>query len=104
MPFDLCGFFWDLTVPQSLEKAGLCAAGPVKENQDTTQNSKSMPEYQSVGNGVICKTRALPRAVIPAKAGIHAEGNWRWAADGLDSRLRGNDPLADGFRGRSGSK
>jgi hypothetical protein len=45
VPFELCGFFWDLTVPQSLEKAGLCAVGPVKENQDTTQNSKSMPEY-----------------------------------------------------------
>ncbi len=34
---------------------------------------------------------ALPGAVIPAKAGIHSASHWKYAADGLDSRLRGND-------------
>jgi hypothetical protein len=29
--------------------------------------------------------------VIPAKAGIHSASHWKYAADGLDSRLRGND-------------
>ena len=44
-----------------------------------------------ISTGVICETRALPGAVIPAKAGIYSASHWKWAADGLDSRLRGND-------------
>jgi len=32
-----------------------------------------------------------PRAVIPAKAGIHSASHWKCAAAGLDSRFRGND-------------
>ena len=33
----------------------------------------------------------LPGAVIPAKAGIHFARRWNCAAEGLDSRFRGND-------------
>ena len=44
-----------------------------------------------ISTGVICETRALPGAVIPAKAGIYSASHWKWAADGLDSRFRGND-------------
>jgi hypothetical protein len=44
-----------------------------------------------VGTGVICETRKLPGAVIPAKAGIYSASHWKCAADGLDSRFRGND-------------
>jgi len=33
----------------------------------------------------------LPGTVIPAKAGIHSVSHWKGAADGLDSRFRGND-------------
>ena len=47
--------------------------------------------HLSGGSGVICAKRALPGAVIPAKAGIHFAGHWKYADDGLDSRLRGND-------------
>jgi hypothetical protein len=43
------------------------------------------------GSGFICKTRALPGAVIPAKAGIYSAIDWKSSADGLDSRFRGND-------------
>ncbi len=46
---------------------------------------------QAPGTGVICEAGALPGAVIPAKAGIHSASHWKCAADGLDSRLRGND-------------
>ena len=49
--------------------------------------------------GVIFKARALPGAVIPAKAGIHAENNSQFAAHGLDPRLRGNDRLRTSFEG-----
>ncbi len=45
----------------------------------------------SRGSGVICETRALPGAVIPAKAGIYSASRWGCPADGLDSHLRGND-------------
>jgi hypothetical protein len=45
----------------------------------------------SGGGGVICETRALPGAVIPAKAGIYSASHWKCVADGLDSRFRGND-------------
>jgi hypothetical protein len=48
------------------------------------------------GCGVICETRALPGAVIPAKAGIHCASDWKCAANGLDSRLRGNDQCFGG--------
>jgi hypothetical protein len=43
------------------------------------------------GSGVICETQALPGAVIPAKAGIYSASPWKCAAEGLDSRFRGND-------------
>jgi hypothetical protein len=43
------------------------------------------------GGGVICETRALPGAVIPAKAGIHPASRRKCAFKGLDSRFRGND-------------
>jgi hypothetical protein len=43
------------------------------------------------GTGVICEIRALPGAVIPAKAGIYSASHWKGAAAGLDSRFRGND-------------
>jgi hypothetical protein len=48
------------------------------------------------GGGVICETRALPCAVIPAKAGIYSASHWKCAADGLDSRFRGNDQCFEG--------
>ena len=44
-----------------------------------------------VGSGVICETRTLPGKVIPAQAGIHFASRWKRAAQGMDSRLRGND-------------
>src|ERR1019366_3241357 len=47
------------------------------------------------GTGVTCQTRALPGAVIPAKAGIYSASHWKCAADGLDSRFRGNDECFD---------
>ena len=43
------------------------------------------------GSGVICETRALQAAVIPAKAGIHSANLQKCAVHGLDSRFRGND-------------
>jgi hypothetical protein len=48
------------------------------------------------GTGVICETRALPGAVIPAKAGIYSASHWECAADRLDSRFRGNDQCFEG--------
>ena len=48
------------------------------------------------GTGVICETRAIPSAVIPAKAGIYFASHWRCAADRLDSRFRGNDQCFEG--------
>jgi hypothetical protein len=33
----------------------------------------------------------LPGRVIPAKAGIYSASHGKFAADGLDSRFRGND-------------
>ena len=48
-------------------------------------------------SGVIGETRALPSAVIPAKAGIHCASHWKCAADGVDSRLRGNDQCFEGI-------
>jgi hypothetical protein len=48
------------------------------------------------GTGVICETRALPGAVIPAKAGIQSASHWKCGADGLDSRFRGNDECFEG--------
>ncbi|MGD1156324.1 MAG: hypothetical protein ABSA41_10890 [Terriglobia bacterium] len=41
--------------------------------------------------GGICETRALPGAVIPAEAGIYSASHWKCSAQGLDSRVRGND-------------
>jgi hypothetical protein len=49
-----------------------------------------------LGSGVICAIRAIPGAVIPAKAGIHWASHWKCAADGVDSRLRGNDKCFEG--------
>ena len=54
--------------------------------------------FANAGSGVFCETRALPGAAIPAKAGIHPVGHWKWTAEWLDSRFRGNDLPADGFR------
>ena len=48
------------------------------------------------GSGIICETRALRGAVIPAKAGIYIASHWKCAADGLDSRLRGKDLCFEG--------
>jgi len=45
----------------------------------------------AAGSGVICATRAIQPAVIPAKAGIHSANLRKWTAYGLDSRFRGND-------------
>ena len=53
----------------------------------------------TVGSGLICETRALQAAVIPAKAGIHSANLRKRAVHGLDSRpsassgqaFRGND-------------
>lgn len=49
------------------------------------------------------ETRAPQGAVIPAQAGIHtlSSGNYD---GGLDSRLSGNDPSADGFHDGANSK
>jgi hypothetical protein len=49
------------------------------------------PLLTADGSGVICATRALHAAVIPAKAGIHSASLREWADCGLDSRFRGND-------------
>ena len=46
---------------------------------------------RELGGGVICETRALQAAVIPAKAGIHSANFRKCAVHGLDSRFRGND-------------
>jgi hypothetical protein len=54
-----------------------------------------LPPLRGLGAGVISETRALPGAVIPAKAGIYSARRWKCAADGLDSRFRGNDPCFD---------
>ena len=51
----------------------------------------SGPANPDSGSGVIRETSALHAVVIPAKAGIHSASHWKHAADGLDSRLRGND-------------
>ncbi len=53
-------------------------------------------EFNAIGSGVICETRGLQGAVIPAKAGIHCASHWKCIADGLDSRFRGNDPCFEG--------
>ena len=42
-------------------------------------------------SGVIYEIRVLPGAVVPAKAGAYSARHWKCAADGLDSRSRGND-------------
>ena len=52
--------------------------------------------HQMFGSGVICETGALPATVIPAQAGIYSANHWKSAAEGLDSRFRGND---HGFEG-----
>ena len=44
-----------------------------------------------MGTGVICETRALEAAVIPAKAGIQSVDIAFPEACGVDSRFRGND-------------
>ena len=54
-----------------------------------------LPPLRGLGARVISETRALPGAVIPAKAGIYSASRWKCAADGLDSRFRGNDPCFD---------
>src|SRR5271157_993033 len=63
--------------------------GLVKKTEKTEKT-------ETPGSGVICETRALPGAVIPAKAGIHCASHWKCAADGVDSRLRGNDQCFEG--------
>ena len=47
--------------------------------------------FRPPGSGVICEEQASPGEVIPAKAGISSASHWKCAADGLDSRFRGND-------------
>jgi hypothetical protein len=47
--------------------------------------------YRRAGTCVIFETRAVPGEVIPAKAGIYSPSHRKCAADGLDSRFRGND-------------
>jgi hypothetical protein len=54
------------------------------------RSGRSAPMHRG-GTGVICETRVLRGAVIPAKAGIYSASHWKCAADGLDSRFRGND-------------
>ena len=54
------------------------------------------PGHQQAGARVICGTWALRVAVIPAKAGIHSANLREGAADGLDSRFRGNDWRVEG--------
>ncbi|PYV34300.1 MAG: hypothetical protein DMG22_06530 [Acidobacteria bacterium] len=55
-----------------------------------------MQIHNLAGDGVICETRALPGAVIPAKAGIYCASHWKCAAEGMDSRFRGNDRSLEG--------
>jgi type I restriction enzyme M protein len=57
---------------------------------------KYVRDADDEGTGVISETRALPGAVIPAKAGIYSASHWKCAADGLDSRFRGNDQCSEG--------
>ena len=57
----------------------------------TSMRRIKLTQLPQGGTGVICETRALPGAVIPAQAGIYSGSHWKCAADGLDSRLRGND-------------
>jgi hypothetical protein len=54
------------------------------------------PQVRIGSSGVICETRTLAGAVIPAKAGIYSANYWKCAADGLDSRFRGNDKSFEG--------
>jgi hypothetical protein len=68
-----------------LSPALLCVAG------EAASLARQFPDAAETGTGVICETRALPGAVIPAKAGIYSASHWKCAADGLDSRFRGND-------------
>ena len=49
-----------------------------------------------VGTSVIREVWALQVVVIPAKPGIYSAGHWKCAADGLDSRFRGNDQCFEG--------
>ncbi|PYV33721.1 MAG: hypothetical protein DMG22_08875 [Acidobacteria bacterium] len=57
-----------------------------------------------LGGGVICDKRALPGAVIPAEAGIQSVASAFPMPCAVDSRFRGNDPSAVGFRLGSDSK
>ena len=59
--------------------------------------SAALPPLRGLGADVISETRALPNTVIPAKAGIYSASRWKCAADGLDSRFRGNDPCFDSW-------
>jgi hypothetical protein len=61
-----------------------CGAGAERRQSKRTQ-------VQSAVTDIICETRALPGAVIPAKAEIYSASRWKYIADGLDSRFRGND-------------
>ena len=60
------------------------------------QSAPSLEVYRGRASGVICEIRALPCAVIPAKAGIYSASHWKCAANGLDSRFRGNDQCFEG--------
>jgi hypothetical protein len=72
-----------------------------------TTSRRAMATHALDRRGVICETRALPGAAIPAEAGIHYTSHWKCTADGLDSRLRGNDrcfksdPIANNTTTRS---
>jgi hypothetical protein len=71
----------------------LCLSGDGCSRTGWEEKTTKAPRWEIpiFGSGVICETRALSGAVIPAKAGIYSESHWKCAADGLDSRLRGND-------------
>jgi hypothetical protein len=93
-------------IAHGLEELCEVAAKPTKKKRAKKGKVKeavlgeervSLSEKQSkCGTGVICETRTLRGAVIPAKAEIYSTSHWKCAADGLDSRFRGNDQCFEG--------
>jgi hypothetical protein len=64
---------------------------PTRQGKEGLGGSRA-PQF---GSGVICENRALRGAAIPAKTGIYSASHWKRAADGLDSRFRGNDQCSE---------
>jgi len=61
------------------------------KRRSLAQNAMGGASAVGTGAGVICRTSAQQRAVIPAKAGIQLARNALPKACQVDSRFRGND-------------